>query len=54
MELSEAKEVVERIEPILDREVFVVAHTFEGNGRRLHVGLTITTSPYSYLWLSTY
>jgi len=40
MNLAEAKEAVEAVEPRLDAAVFVVAHTFERDGRKLHLALT--------------
>lgn len=40
MDLEEAKAVVERSEEDLGKRVFVVAHTFERNGRRLHLAMT--------------
>jgi hypothetical protein len=40
MNLDEAKEVVETAEPRLSAEIYVVAHSFERGGRKMHVALT--------------
>ncbi|MCP4130903.1 MAG: hypothetical protein GY754_07960 [bacterium] len=40
MELKQLKEIIETVEAILPEQVFVVVHTFERNGRELHVALT--------------
>jgi hypothetical protein len=40
MQLTEAYQFITAAEPRLDSEVFVVAHTFEREGRKLHVALT--------------
>lgn len=40
MTLTEAKEILEEIEPLLAGEVFVVAHAFVRDGRELRVAVT--------------
>ena len=40
MNLSEAKTMLETVEPKLQDDPFVIAHTFERNGRKLHLGIT--------------
>lgn len=40
MDLTEAKTILESIEPELQNQPFVIAHTFERNGRKLHLGIT--------------
>ena len=40
MNLSEAKIILEAVESKLSDEPFIVAHTFERNDRKLHLGVT--------------
>jgi hypothetical protein len=40
MNLSEAKTMIETVEPKLKDEPFVIAYTFERNDRKLHLGIT--------------
>jgi hypothetical protein len=40
MNLSEAKMMLEAVESELSDKPFVIANTFERNGRKLHVGIT--------------
>jgi hypothetical protein len=40
MTLTEARNILEAIEPMLPSTPFVVAHTFERDGRALHLALT--------------
>lgn len=40
MNLNEAKEIIELVEEKLKDKPFVIAHTFERNNRKLHLGIT--------------
>lgn len=40
MNLSEAKTIIEAVESRLESEPFIIAHIFERNGKKLHLGLT--------------
>ncbi|MBX7174917.1 MAG: hypothetical protein K1X72_28330 [Pyrinomonadaceae bacterium] len=40
MTIEEAKSIFEKVEPLLQSEPFVVAHTFERNGKKLNLCLT--------------
>lgn len=40
MNLSEAKILIENVESNLSDEPFIIAYTFERNGKKLHLGIT--------------